>query len=344
MPDDYMPSWLSYTLSATGLASAAGAVMLYLYQSDLLYLPSHPEGSRTQVPKPSEFGMPYVEETLNTKDGVKIRSYIITLKDEEAAKKAPTIIYHHANAGNMGHRLPIAKVFYEKFNANVVMLSYRGYGLSEGNPSDKGLRIDAQTMLDFVRAHPILGKTNIIAYGQSLGGAVAIDVVSRNPDAFAGLMIENTFLSVPKMIPHVIPMLKNLTWLCHLNWPSETSIRQIVKTPILFLSGAKDELVPPAHMKGLYEASQTRGLKVWKEFENGTHNDTCIQPGYFSAIRDFLLEIRDDLPEIVKQEMPSKKENVKVDNVDDERFQLVSGVADADGMTHSFSVEEVEED
>jgi hypothetical protein len=88
--------------------------------------------------------MPYVEETLNTKDGVKIRSYIITLKDEEAAKKAPTIIYHHANAGNMGHRLPIAKVFYEKFNANVVMLSYRGYGLSEGNPSDKGLRIDAQ--------------------------------------------------------------------------------------------------------------------------------------------------------------------------------------------------------
>lgn len=97
-----------------------------------------------QVPKPSQYGMPYVEETLTTKDGVKIRSYIITLKDQEAAKKAPTIIYHHANAGNMGHRLPIAQVFYEKFNANVVMLSYRGYGLSEGTPNDKGLRIDSQ--------------------------------------------------------------------------------------------------------------------------------------------------------------------------------------------------------
>lgn len=199
-------------------------------------------------------------------------------------------------------------------------------------------------MLDYVRAHPILGKTKIIAYGQSLGGAVAIDVVARNPDAFSGLMIENTFLSVPKMIPHVIPMLKNLTFLCHLNWPSESSIRQIVNTPILFLSGAKDELVPPTHMKGLYEASQTRGLKVWKEFENGTHNDTCIQSGYFSAVRDFLLEIRDDVPEPVKQETPSKQEKVNVNNVNDERFQLVSGVADADGMTHSFSVEEVEED
>jgi abhydrolase domain-containing protein 13 len=97
-----------------------------------------------QVPKPSQYGMPYVEETLTTKDGVKIKSYIITLKDQQAAKNAPTIIYHHANAGNMGHRLPIAQVFYEKFKSNVVMLSYRGYGLSEGTPSDKGLRIDSQ--------------------------------------------------------------------------------------------------------------------------------------------------------------------------------------------------------
>lgn len=198
-------------------------------------------------------------------------------------------------------------------------------------------------MLDHIRAHPVLGKTKIIAYGQSLGGAVAIDVVARNPDAFSGLMIENTFLSVSKMIPHVIPMLKNLTWLCHLNWPSESSIRQIVKAPILFLSGKNDELVPPAHMRTLYETSQTRGLKVWKEFENGTHNDTCIQPGYFSAIRDFLLEIRDDMPEAAKEEASATKEKVHLSE-EDERFQLVSGVADADGMTHSFRVEEVDED
>jgi fermentation-respiration switch protein FrsA (DUF1100 family) len=198
-------------------------------------------------------------------------------------------------------------------------------------------------MLDYVRASPILGKTKIIAYGQSLGGAVAIDVVARNPDAFAGLMIENTFLSVTKMIPHVIPMLKNLTWLCHLNWPSESSMRQIVKTPILFLSGKKDELVPPSHMRTLYEISPTRATKVWKEFANGTHNDTCIQQGYFSAIRDFLLDIRDDMPEPAKEEASATKEKVHLSE-EDERFQLVSGVADADGMTHSFRVEEVEED
>lgn len=88
--------------------------------------------------------MPYQEEILTTKDNVKIRSYIIPQQDEKAAMNAPTIIYFHANAGNMGHRLPIAKVFWEKFKVNVVMLSYRGYGLSEGTPNDKGLRIDSQ--------------------------------------------------------------------------------------------------------------------------------------------------------------------------------------------------------
>jgi alpha-beta hydrolase superfamily lysophospholipase len=51
-------------------------------------------------------------------------------------------------------------------------------------------------MLDFVREHPILKDTPLVAYGQSIGGAVAIDLVSRNEDSFAGLMIENTFLSV----------------------------------------------------------------------------------------------------------------------------------------------------
>lgn len=80
------------------------------------------------------------------------------------------------------------------------MLSYRGYGKSEGTPNEKGLRIDAQTMLDFVREHDILKDTPLIAYGQSIGGAVAIDLVSRNEDSFSGLMIENTFLSLVKTL------------------------------------------------------------------------------------------------------------------------------------------------
>jgi len=168
------------------------------------------------------------------------------------------------------------------------MLSYRGYGLSEGTPTEKGLRIDSQTILEFVLKDEDIKNTKLITYGQSLGGAVSIDLVSRNEDKFSGMILENTFLSIPKVIPHVLPLIKYLAFLCHQVWPSEKAIQQIVNVPILFLSGLCDELVPPSHMRQLYELSQTRATKQWKDFDNGTHNDTTFQPGYFETIEDFI--------------------------------------------------------
>lgn len=67
------------------------------------------------------------------------------------------------------HRIPIAKVFLTKMRCNVVMLSYRGYGKSEGSPSEKGIKLDAQASLDFILSHPILEKTKVFLYGQSIG-------------------------------------------------------------------------------------------------------------------------------------------------------------------------------
>ncbi|KAG2220519.1 hypothetical protein INT45_000930 [Circinella minor] len=257
------------SLLGNGLASLTGAALLYLYQSELIYPSSFPEGSRIHVAKPSDYGIQYfTEERLETKDHIRLHTY--------------------ANAGNMGHRLPIAKVFHERHRCNVVMLSYRGYGFSEGKPNEKGLRMDAQTLLDYVLKHPILKKTLLIAYGQSIGGAVAIDLVSRNESYFSGLIVENTFLSVPKLIPHVLPILKHFTFLCHQHWSSENSVKKIQKTPILFLSGACDELIPPEHMRQLFDSCQSYKSKDWVQFPHGMHNDTCMQNGYFTAIGNFL--------------------------------------------------------
>ncbi|CAG8611374.1 2708_t:CDS:2 [Cetraspora pellucida] len=233
------------------------------------------------VPKPSDFGMEYTEEILSTKDDVNIRAYICKLPQD--ARNRPTILFFHANAGNMGHRLPIAQIFYVQFKCNVCLISYRG----EGRPSEKGIRIDAQTFLDHVMKDDDLKNTKLITFGQSLGGAISIDLVSRNEDKFSAMILENTFLSIPKVIPYVMPQLKYLSFLCHQIWPSETSIQQIVHTPILFLSGARDEIVPPSHMTDLFELSQTK-VKEFKRFDNGFHNDTTLQPGYFETISEFL--------------------------------------------------------
>ncbi|KAH8548183.1 Alpha/Beta hydrolase protein [Umbelopsis sp. PMI_123] len=282
----------AYLLGAVLFVAVSLAIALYIFQCNLIYPASFPSGSRSVVIKPSQFGLPYREVTITTKDNVPLHCYLLQQKDEQVAKNSPTVIYFHANAGNMGHRLPIAKIFFENFGCNVFMLSYRGYGLSGGNPNEKGLKKDAEAALEYVTQHPVLGKTPLIAYGQSIGGAVAIYTVSRNEDKFSGLILENTFLNLPELIPHVIPALKHFIFLCHQIWPSNREILAVRKTPTLFLSGKNDELVPPLHMKKLYDICDTRGPKYWKEFEEGTHNDTCLKPGYFEAIGEF---IRDEV-------------------------------------------------
>lgn len=174
-----------------------------------------------------------------------------------------TILMFHGNAGNIGHRIPIAKVLTNALNCNVFMLEYRGYGLSTGTPDEKGLNIDAQTALDYIRNRAETRDTKIVVYGQSLGGAVAINLVARNIEkgVIAGLILENTFLCIRKLIPSyvsryfpssylysnprsVFPPARYLARLCHQYWSSEDVLPKIENIPILFLSGLKDEMIP----------------------------------------------------------------------------------------------------
>ncbi|KAJ3161134.1 hypothetical protein HDU86_007756 [Geranomyces michiganensis] len=262
----------------------------------------------------------YEDITITTPDKIKIRAYYIPhrtggLDPTAAAGSAvdglrhrtaghvldgnvanTTVLYCHANAGNMGHRLPIAKVFHARFRANVVMFSYRGYGHSEGSPSEKGLKIDAQ-----------LKNAKIVVYGQSIGGAVAIHLAAQNQESIAALIVENTFLTLRKLIPSVMPLIRHVTFLCHQIWDSEAAIASIPHMPILLLSGGRDELIPAKQMVSLCcTARNARRRKGDRKvdssestfetdsngvrfvlFPSGTHNETCVQPGYFDAIFAF---------------------------------------------------------
>lgn len=168
------------------------------------------------------------------------------------------------------------------------MLSYRGYGKSTGNPNEKGMKIDSQAALEYILDDAVMKNTKLFAYGQSIGGAVAIDIVHRNQARFAGLIVENTFMSIRSLIPSVLPIAGPIASFCHQIWSSEGVI-DTLDVPILFMSGLKDELVPPQHMRALYDRCGSR-QKVWKEYLNGTHNDTVVQPGYFVDIATFIKE------------------------------------------------------
>lgn len=205
-----------------------------------------PANSRADVPHPTQFGIKDFEELIiPTEDGEKLSAFYIRSPRGHKNSKT-TMLMFHGNAGNIGHRLPIARAIINTIGCNVFMLEYRGYGISSGEPDEHGLNVDAETALKYLRKRAETSTHKLIVYGQSLGGAVGVRLVAKHQDEgdIAGLILENTFLSMRKLIPSVIPPAKYLAYLCHQVWPSESRIATIHDIPVLFLSGLKDEIVP----------------------------------------------------------------------------------------------------
>lgn len=279
---------LSRKLANMVLGSAAIMISvslgtLYLYQNKLVY-PSWAQGARDEVDTPDKFGLPYKDVTLTTSDGVQIRAFDIR---NEGSKSVMLILC--PNAGNIGYFLPVAQFLYREYGLSIFLYSYRGYGYSTGEPTERGLKIDADTVMEFISKETFYKSQRLILYGRSLGGANAIYIARKFPHLCDAVILENTFLSIRKVIPYVFPLLKYFSFLCHEVWNSEIEITQIVdeSLPFLFLAGQRDEIVPTSHMKTLYELCPSI-LKKFIEFPNGSHNDTIIQDGYWNYVKEFL--------------------------------------------------------
>lgn len=195
-------SYIRVPLLASSGVAAVLSGLLYFKQNEIIYPRNIPPGSRNDVPKPSQFGITdYEELMIPTPDGESLSAFF--LRANKQHYRNITILMFHGNAGNIGYRLPIGKILEHDLGCNVLMLQYRGYGLSTGTPNEKGLMIDAQTGLDYIRQRAELRNTKIVLYGQSLGGAVSIALAARNikQGDIAGMILENTFTSIRKMIP-----------------------------------------------------------------------------------------------------------------------------------------------
>ncbi|KAI1000867.1 hypothetical protein K3495_g7335 [Podosphaera aphanis] len=275
------------TISGTAVVLSS---VLYFKQKTLIY-PSHvPDDARTEVPRPSRFGInDYEELIIPTPDGEHLSAFYIRAAKNSRLQRNITILMFHGNAGNIGHRVPIARMFVQRMGVNVFMLEYRGYGLSTGSPDEAGLMIDAQTAYAYLQQRVDTKTNSIVIYGQSLGGAVSIQLAAKyqSDPQLIGLVLENTFLSMKKLIPSILPLARYLTPLCHETWDSEIFLPTISEVPILFLSGLQDEIVPPEHMRRLFEICSS-ATKVWKPLPAGDHNSSVTADGYFESIEDFV--------------------------------------------------------
>ena len=136
-------------------------------------------------------------------------------------------------------------------------IDYRGYGASAGQPSEPGLKQDADASLAWLLARSDIDHHKLVVYGQSLGGAVAAYLAASEAGRthVAGVIFENTFTSTINMAMSLFPFLVPLKWVLPLvvksPWNSAAEVQSII-APIMFVSGKLDTIVPPPHMAELH--------------------------------------------------------------------------------------------
>ncbi|KAF2075928.1 hypothetical protein CYY_002776 [Polysphondylium violaceum] len=272
-------------IAATGLACILS--LIYVGQERLLYFPDTTHLLSPYIYKFDDNS--YEEIFLTTSDGIKIQVWFFK---QPNSKTVPTLLFCHSNAGNLSHRLENIRQLYDKVQCNILILSYRGYGKSQGTPNEQGLKLDVDACMEWLLNEPSIDPTKIIAFGRSLGGAVAVDGTARHSKNIKALILENTFASIPEMVDVVLPQLKLFKWFCRNNWNSAITIRELT-CPILFLSALNDELVPASHMKTLEkQAYQCRKKTII--FEEGQHMTLMRQENYYDYIKEFMISVFGD--------------------------------------------------
>ncbi|CAH1774381.1 unnamed protein product [Owenia fusiformis] len=286
--------WLYGSLVAFGLLWAAMIGLAYNAQDMLLYYPDQPSSSRFFVESPSTFGLPYENLFVRAKDGVLLNLLLIKQPGPEIMKKAPTFVYLHGNAGNVGHRLYNSHGLHRNVRVNILLVEYRGYGKSGGVPSESGLSFDAECAIDYLYSRSDIDHSNIILFGRSLGGAVAISsaVHPTYSNKLRAIIVENTFTSLPDIARYIFDfkLLKAIpVWMYKNKYPSRERVKQM-ELPMLFISGLSDNLIPPYMMQDLFEHCHSL-VKQMARFEAGTHNETWQCEGYYKSIHTFLNQV-----------------------------------------------------
>lgn len=150
----------------TSLTRFLSAGIVYHAGDKMLYHPDNPPNSRIFVPAPSILSLPFESVHFKSLDSTKLHGYLVL---QPQPLECLTVLFFHGNAGNIGHRLPNVKGLFKHLHANVFLVEYRGYGLSDGCPSESGLYKDAQAALNYLVSRQDIDHSRIIVFGRSLG-------------------------------------------------------------------------------------------------------------------------------------------------------------------------------
>ncbi|MBF0425374.1 MAG: alpha/beta hydrolase [Magnetococcales bacterium] len=258
---------LATLLLVLGYAS----ICLYLYetQEQKIFRPRS-----EMLGTPTQWGMTYADVHLQVA-GERLHGWWLPARTD-----TPTVLFLHGNARNISQLQDFAGLF-SRLEWPVLMIDYRGYGASDGKPSENGLYADGEAAWHYLTIDQKIPATRIILYGHSLGSGVATWLASRH--AAGGVVLEGAFTSIPDRAAEIYPYLP-VRWLSHITFDNRARMRDI-HAPLLMIHSREDQVIPFHHGERLFAAANIPKRLV---DISGHHGHAFVRwPGAHETMRAF---------------------------------------------------------
>ena len=269
-----MRRMLGELLIPLAIAYGAVLVLVYLFQSHLVYFPGT---GREAVVTPQSYGLRYESVPIRTADGETLDAWWVPAENARG-----TVLFFHGNAGNISHRIDYLQMFH-RLRYSTLIVDYRGFGKSSGTPSEAGTYRDAEAAWEHLRHARLAQPRDVVIAGESLGAAVATWLAAEvSPRA---VLLFSTFTSVTDLGAQVYWFLP-VRLLSRMGYDNLANLKRI-RAPVFIAHSRDDDIVPYAHGKRLYEAANEP--KTFLEMRGG-HNDGFIftQPEWVAQLGAFL--------------------------------------------------------
>jgi len=261
-----------WVVAAAGGLYVVVCLLLVLLQSRMVYYPT-----REIEATPELFGLAYEPVTFAAADGVKLTGWFVPADDQRAV-----VLICHGNGGNISHRVVLIDLLH-RLGLGVFIFDYRGYGQSDGRPSERGTYLDAEAAWRYLTDRREIPADRIILHGRSLGAAVAAHLAKDCGPAM--LLLESAFTSIDDMGAELYPWLP-VRLLTRYHYSTIEYVAQ-VNCPVLIIHSADDRMIPPEHGRRLFAAAGEP--KQFLEI-TGSHNDGYYESGavYTDGLDEFI--------------------------------------------------------
>lgn len=230
---------------------------------------------------PSALGLNYEDVAIESEDGITLSAWYLPAQNPEPTT---ALLYCHGNAGDIRDWVHAALPFVEA-GISVLVWDYRGYGRSEGEPSEQGLYRDGKAAWQWLQQQAASEGLPAALLGKSLGSAVAVHIAATYAGAKedpAALILDSAFTSMREVVAELAPIPVNLIPQLY------ESIKRVpsITCPTLVVHGGRDQLVPLSQARRIYE--ELTAPKAWRVLEQAGHNDLPAYPQYFQWLLAFL--------------------------------------------------------